>query len=142
MRSCPVINRAAAYLILQGPVTAQERWEENAGYSPSTLAAVIAGLVCAADFAEAEEDKDFLLTYADWLAAHLEEWTVTTCGDLVDGFPATTSASIRPTPTPGPARRSEYHDDRGRQRRRGCIRRAMSSAEIFCNWSASAFARP
>ena len=34
--------RAAAYLILQGPVTSQERWEENAGYSPSTLATVIA----------------------------------------------------------------------------------------------------
>jgi glucoamylase len=83
----PVINRAAAYLILHGPITAQERWEENAGFSPSTLAAVIAGLVCAADFAEAEADKDFLLTYADWLAAHVEEWTVTTCGDLVEGFP-------------------------------------------------------
>jgi glucoamylase len=85
--ACPVINHAAAYLILHGPVTAQERWEENAGYSPSTLAAVIAGLVCAADFAHAQADKDFLLTYADWLAAHVEEWTVTTCGDLVDGFP-------------------------------------------------------
>jgi len=83
----PVINRAASYLILNGPVTAQERWEENAGYSPSTLAAVIAGLVCAADFAPAQADKDFVLTYADWLAAHLEEWTVTTQGDLVDGFP-------------------------------------------------------
>ena len=33
-----MIVRAAAYLILQGPVTGQERWEENAGYSPSTLA--------------------------------------------------------------------------------------------------------
>jgi glucoamylase len=83
--ACPIINRAAAYLILHGPVTTQERWEENAGYSPSTLAAVIAGLVCAADFAESQPNKDFLLTYADWLAAHLEEWTVTTAGDLVSG---------------------------------------------------------
>ena len=47
-----MIMRAAAYLILQGPVTAQERWEENAGYSPSTLATVIAGLVCAAECAK------------------------------------------------------------------------------------------
>ena len=46
-----MIMRATAYLIQQGPVTAQERWEENAGYSPSTLATVIAGLVCAGDFA-------------------------------------------------------------------------------------------
>ena len=27
------------------------------------------------------------MAYADWLAAHLEEWTVTTRGDLVEGFP-------------------------------------------------------
>ena len=33
-----LISRAARYLIIHGPVTAQERWEENSGYSPSTLA--------------------------------------------------------------------------------------------------------
>jgi glucoamylase len=49
---CVMISRAAGYLIRQGPVTAQERWEENAGYSPSTLATVIANLVCAAEFAK------------------------------------------------------------------------------------------
>lgn len=85
-----MIFRAAGYLLLQGPVTAQERWEENAGYSPSTLATVIAGLVCATDFA-GEDDKagnaEFILAYADWLAAHVEEWTVTTAGDLVEGRP-------------------------------------------------------
>jgi glucoamylase len=86
---CVMSFRAAAYLILQGPVTAQERWEESSGYSPSTLATVIAGLVCAAEFAKQVDETDtadFILTYADWLAAHLEEWTVTTCGELVEGF--------------------------------------------------------
>lgn len=81
--------RAAAYLIVQGPVTAQERWEENAGYSPSTLATVIAALVCAADMARKhgqEHCADFILAYADWLAAHLEEWTVTSEGELVEGL--------------------------------------------------------
>ncbi len=85
-----MILRAAAYLIRQGPVTAQERWEENSGYSPSTLATVIAGLVCAAEFAKRHADErteDFILTYADWLSAHLEDWTVTTAGDLVKGLP-------------------------------------------------------
>ena len=85
-----MILRAAAYLILQGPVTGQDRWEENAGYSPSTLATVIAGLACAADFAR-EKGKshlaDFILVYADWLAAHLEDWTVTCCGELVPSKP-------------------------------------------------------
>src|ERR1022692_2429503 len=86
---CVMILRAAAYLIRQGPVTAQERWEENAGYSPSTLATVIAGLVCAAEFAKQHSETataDFILQYADWLAAHVEEWTVTTAGELVEGF--------------------------------------------------------
>lgn len=84
-----MILRAAAFLVRQGPVTAQERWEENGGYSPSTLATVIAGLVCAAEFAKAcaeTSTADFLLEYADWLAAHIEEWTVTTHGELVPGI--------------------------------------------------------
>ncbi len=85
-----VISRAARYLILHGPVTAQERWEENSGYSPSTLAAIIASLVCAAEFSHDRKDKraaDFLLDYADWLSAHLEEWMITTRGELVQGKP-------------------------------------------------------
>jgi glucoamylase len=84
-----MILRAAAYLIRQGPVTAQDRWEETAGYSPSTLATVVAGLVCAAEFAKRRNEADtagFILQYSDWLAAHIEEWTVTTAGELVEGF--------------------------------------------------------
>jgi glucoamylase len=85
-----MIVRAAAYLILQGPVTSQERWEENAGYSPSTLATVIAALVCAAEWAMEYRETasaDFVFAYADWLASHIEEWMVTTQGELVEGFP-------------------------------------------------------
>ena len=84
---CMMIRRAAAFLLLEGPVTAQDRWEENAGYSPSTLATIIAGLVCAADFAPLEADKEFILAYADWLEAHIEDWTVTTRGELAEDFP-------------------------------------------------------
>jgi glucoamylase len=85
-----LISRAAGYLLLQGPVTAQERWEENAGYSPSTLATIIASLVCAAEFARDQKETvaaDFLLAYADWLSARLESWTVTDQGELVKGNP-------------------------------------------------------
>jgi len=85
-----MIVRAAAHLILQGPVTSQDRWEENAGYSPSTLATVIAALVCAAEWATEYGETaaaDFVFAYADALASHLEEWMVTTKGDLVEGFP-------------------------------------------------------
>ena len=85
-----LVSRAARYLILHGPVTAQERWEEASGYSPSTLATVIASLVCAAEFARGRTDKlatDFLLDYADWLSSHVEDWMVTRRGELVAGTP-------------------------------------------------------
>ncbi len=85
-----LVSRAAGYLILHGPVTEQERWEENAGYSPSTLATIIASLVCAAEFARGRnlpELAAFLLDYADWLSAHLEAWTVTKHGELLPGKP-------------------------------------------------------
>jgi len=38
--------------VQNGPVTQQARWEEDAGYSPSTLAVEIAALLVAADLAE------------------------------------------------------------------------------------------
>ncbi len=85
-----MVSRAASYLVLNGPVTAQERWEENAGYSPSTLAAIIAGLACAAEIGQDHQEPvaaDFLLAYADWLSAHLEGWTVTSRGELLAGAP-------------------------------------------------------
>ena len=47
-----------AFLVRYAPVTQQERWEETAGYSPSTLAAVIAGLICAADMARAHDSPE------------------------------------------------------------------------------------
>jgi len=85
-----MIVRAGSYLILQGPVTSQDRWEEAAGYSPSTLAVIIAALANTAQWASesgATEAGDFIFTYADWLAAHVEDWTVTTRGELVEGLP-------------------------------------------------------
>src|ERR1041384_6840129 len=54
----PFVERAAAFLVQHAPITHQERWEENAGYSPSTLAAVIGGLICAADMARAHDSAE------------------------------------------------------------------------------------
>lgn len=81
----PLVERAAAFLTRYAPVTQQERWEENAGYSPSTLAAVITGLICASELAHAHNAADlgdFYAGYADWIEAHLEDWTVTNDGVL------------------------------------------------------------
>ena len=45
------VRPEAEFLMAHGPMTQQERWEEVSGYSPSTMAAEIAGLVCASDIA-------------------------------------------------------------------------------------------
>jgi glucoamylase len=81
----PFVERAAAFLVRYAPVTQQERWEEIAGYSPSTLAAVISALVCAADIARSRQAAElgaYLESFADWIEAHLDEWTTTTEGVL------------------------------------------------------------
>jgi glucoamylase len=85
----PMVMAAANALVSYGPLCSEERWEENAGFSPSTLAANIAALVCAANFS-AENAADavttqFLLDYADFLESKLEDWLVTTNGPLPNG---------------------------------------------------------
>ncbi|MBE8987687.1 glycoside hydrolase family 15 protein [Nostoc sp. LEGE 12450] len=95
----PMILRAAGYLIRHGPATQQERWEENSGYSPSTLASNIAALICAAQFVREHGDEvtaQFIEEYADFLECHVEVWTVTTEGTLVPGI---NRHYIRITPT-------------------------------------------
>jgi len=82
----PFVDRAAGFLVRYAPITQQERWEENAGYSPSTLAAVVSALVCAGDLARGHQSPElagFLEQYADWLEAHLDEWTTTNDGVLL-----------------------------------------------------------
>lgn len=79
----PKIKLAAEYLARNGPRTEQDRWEEMSGYSPSTIAAEIAGLVCAADLARAANDADaaaFYLRKADEWRNNIANWTFTTTG--------------------------------------------------------------
>ncbi|ATC94431.1 glucan 1,4-alpha-glucosidase [Pseudoalteromonas tunicata] len=67
------------------PMTQQERWEEQAGHSPSTTAAVIAGLITAADIAKAAGDVQnsaLYLATARGYSAHIEAQMVTTQGTL------------------------------------------------------------
>ncbi len=85
----PMVRQACAYLLKHGPVTGQERWEENSGYSPSTLAACIAALIAAAAYLRFREDSataDFLEVYADYLESRVDEWTTTQCGELMEGI--------------------------------------------------------
>lgn len=81
---------AAGAVIVHGPMTQQERWEENEGYSPSTLASNIAALICAADLARKKwgdpATAQFLEAHADFLETYLEKWCVTKTGNLVPGI--------------------------------------------------------
>ncbi len=88
------IRRAAAYLVCHGPVTPQDRWEEDGGYSPFTLAVVVAALLAAADFADAAAEPVVaadLRDVADGWNDQIERWTYVTGTTLarrvgVDGY--------------------------------------------------------
>ncbi|MDG3493413.1 carbohydrate-binding module family 20 domain-containing protein [Pseudanabaena catenata USMAC16] len=79
------IKLAAEFLAHNGPYTGQERWEEMAGYSPSTIAAEIAGLVTAADLATKANDPEaakYYLKIADGWRNNVANWTFTTNGSF------------------------------------------------------------
>ncbi|KQV64369.1 hypothetical protein ASC64_15785 [Nocardioides sp. Root122] len=71
----------------RAPYSPQERWENQSGYSPSTIAAQVAGLVCAADLARKNGDRASArrwLRLADRWQARVKRWTVTSTGPLSD----------------------------------------------------------
>ena len=83
------IKPAADFILRRGPRTDQDRWEEKPGYSPSTIAAQIAGLVCAAEIARINGDRSSASTYletADKWAENVERWTVTGSGHTARGY--------------------------------------------------------
>ena len=76
---------AADYLVAHGPSLGSERWEEQSGYSPSTISAEIAGLTAAAAIARAQGDHPHASVYqavADDFARNIKGWTVTSTGPL------------------------------------------------------------
>ena len=56
------IRKAADFLVARGPSFGNERWEEQGGYSPSTIAAEIAGLVAAGRIAAVQRRRRPLAT--------------------------------------------------------------------------------
>ncbi len=79
------IKRAADYVVARGPSFGNERWEEQSGYSPSTIAAEIAGLAAAGAIAQINGDAAGARIYratADFYQRNIKAWTVTTTGTL------------------------------------------------------------
>src|SRR4051812_38791947 len=83
------IKPAANFVASHGPSFGSERWEEQSGYSPSTIAAEIAGLVAAAEIARANHDNASAAVWlgvADDYQRSIKGWTVTTNGPLAPRY--------------------------------------------------------
>ncbi len=87
-----MVRRAADFIANFGPWTGQERWEENFGASPSTIASEIAALYCASEIAHAQGDDQraqrYLRTADAWSSKpgdNVEAWTFTHTGGLGNG---------------------------------------------------------
>jgi glucoamylase len=77
-RIWPMVRHAAGFLLSNGPVTPQDRWEEDPGYSPFTLAVEIAALLAAAEMADRNNDQPaarLLRQTADTWNANIDAWT-------------------------------------------------------------------
>jgi len=83
----PVMVRPAAqFLIREGPMTQLDRWEDLGGLSPSTLAACVAALVVAGEFAHEAGDHvaaGHLRAVADYWSDRVETWCSTPAGQYV-----------------------------------------------------------
>ena len=106
------IRPAADYIVDHGPVTGAERWEEHPGYSPSTIAAEIAGLVAAGHLAAAAGDParaDLYDATADDYERNVKSWTVTTTGPYAPRY------FIRESPDGNPNAAETYNLGNGSQ---------------------------
>ncbi len=82
-------RRAAGFIVRNGPVTPQDRWEEDPGYSPFTLAVEIAALLAAADLADLSGEPAtaaYLRETADAWNASIERWTYSTGTELAQAL--------------------------------------------------------
>jgi len=90
----PMVRQAATYLARNGPVSPQDRWEEEPGCSPFTMATEIAALLAAADLADGAGSgtaAQYLRETADAWNTSLERWLYVSGTSLarehaVDGY--------------------------------------------------------
>jgi glucoamylase len=90
----PMALKAASFVAKFGPVTGQDRWEEDAGYSPFTLAVEIAALLAAAelfDICGYTREAQYARETADTWNDQIERWTYASGTELakslgIDGY--------------------------------------------------------
>jgi len=70
LRFWPMVRQAAIYLLRNGPISPQDRWEEVSGYTPFTIGAEIAALLVAAEMADLNNEP----TVAVYLREVADDW--------------------------------------------------------------------
>jgi glucoamylase len=81
----PMVRSAAGFVLRNGPRTKQDRWEENAGYTPFTIAVAVAALLGAAEIADALEIEELPALFRDTADAwneQVEDWVYVKDGPL------------------------------------------------------------
>ena len=68
----PMVRQAASFIVRHGPSTEQDRWEEDAGLSPFTVAVEIAALLVAAELADEVGES----AAANYLRETADAWNV------------------------------------------------------------------
>jgi len=85
----PMVKEAAGYLARNGPVSPEDRWEEDPGYTPFTVAAEIAALLVAAELAGLNDEASIathLREIADVWSTSIERWMYMSATDWCRRF--------------------------------------------------------
>lgn len=85
----PMVKKATGYLARNGPVSPQDRWEEDPGYTPFTVAAEIAALLAAAEMAALNREASIanhLREIADVWNTSIERWMYMSATDWCKKF--------------------------------------------------------
>ena len=69
-----MITRAIGFIARTGPISQQDRWEEDSGINAFTLSVCIAALVAGAEWCDGDT-REFILGLADYWNNHIEDWT-------------------------------------------------------------------
>jgi glucoamylase len=69
-----MVRKAVGFLVRNGPLSPQDRWEENPGASPFSLAVEVAALVAGSSWLDPGE-REYVLELADCWNERVEEWT-------------------------------------------------------------------
>ncbi len=80
-----MICKAVCYIVQNGPVTQEDRWEENGGYTPFTLANEISALLVSAETYEQlgnSAASRYLIEMADCWNSLIEQWIYVEDTDL------------------------------------------------------------